>query len=494
MNENFIVKLQTKKYLIGSFDTYQDISKSLIQQNSNLSNDETETILKSMPSSYRAAIVDKNGNYIGYIGLYDIDAKNHTASIRFEVNSSFNLNDKNEILNEFKKYLSESLNITEISEFIFASVEVKNIERKELSPKSNIAIPSKLLIPGISEETLEKFSNDYSIPKLQMPFTIKSSDRIIGIIGLSNLIWANRRATLNLFLDKNLGEDITHELSGYIIDDYINYAHNSNVHNITFSVNGSNDNMLKIINNTNMNYYGSIPYGTNNGQFIESNIMFQHIPNMKKESDIIIPDNHSILMSKLDTGKKELDKHIDLGNGFKLISPKALELEGIDTNDILHGHIKAMQSRQNFAIPLGEDKYFLQKGNGNYGLSKAMMNYSYILLDEKNNYSGYINILRNNANGKNAEIEIGIDPSIQHRGLGTMVINKFYDELFSVGYASVTSAVFEFNNPSLRLHEKVAEFNGIRLEAYYINGQLWNMNFYSKINGLITTEKSTKYR
>jgi len=115
------------------------------------------------------------------------------------------------------------------------------------------------------------------------------------------------------------------------------------------------------------------------------------------------------------------------------------------------------------------------------------MNYSYILVDDKKDYCGYINILRNNAENKNAEIEIGISPKLQQKGLGTQVINKFYEELFSIGYASVTSAVFDFNNPSIKLHEKVAELNGIRLESYYINGKMWNMNFYSKINESISS-------
>ncbi len=118
-------------------------------------------------------------------------------------------------------------------------------------------------------------------------------------------------------------------------------------------------------------------------------------------------------------------------------------------------------------------------------MSKAFMNYSYIVLDDCNNYAGYINVLRTNANGKNIEVEIGIDPTLQHKGLGTMVINTFYDELFSIGAASVTSSVFEFNNPSIKLHEKVAELSGIRLESYYVNGKLWDMNIYSKVNNVI---------
>ena len=32
MNENFIAKLQTNNYLIGSFDAYIDLSKELIEQ------------------------------------------------------------------------------------------------------------------------------------------------------------------------------------------------------------------------------------------------------------------------------------------------------------------------------------------------------------------------------------------------------------------------------------------------------------------------------
>lgn len=493
MNENFIAKLQTNNYLIGSFDAYIELSKELIKSNSGISAEEVETILKNMPTTYRAAITNKNGDYIGYIGLYNVDAKNNTSSIRFEVNNDLSKDDKNEILNEFKKYLSDSLNITEIEELMYTTNKQTEVEKKEIVPSSNIIISNELLIPGISEQDLEKFSQDYTIPKLQLPFTIKNNDRTIGIIGLSSLIWSNKRANLNIFLDKGLGDDISNELSGYIIDDYINYVHNSNVHNITLSVNGSNKNMLEILSNTNMNYYGQIPFAAINGNNIESNLMFQHIPNMKKDRGILIPDNNSILLSSLDTDKKELSERIDLGNGFKMISPKSFEKEGIDSNKVLQEHIKAMQNREGFTVPLGEDKYFLQKGNGNYGISKALMNYSYVVLDENNSYSGYINILRSNANGKNVEVEIGIDPKLQHKGLGTVVINRFYDELFSTGVASVTSAVFEFNNPSIKLHEKVAELNGIRLESYYVNGKLWNMNLYSKTNSIIEETSNGKH-
>lgn len=492
MSENFIAKLETENYQIGSFDVHLELSKALIKNNSNLTDEETEEILKSMPTNYRASIVDKSGDYIGYIGVFNVDAKANTASIRYEVNKDLPPQEKYEILTEYQKYLRDTLNLTEIEEFTYSTPKSQEMSKRVLVPKSNIIISNTLLVPGVSNEVLEKYSKDYTIPRMQMPFTIMSGDRAIGIVGLSSVIWSNRRANLNIFLDKELGSDISNELSGYIIDDYVNYVHDSNIHNLTLSVTGSNKDLLKLINDTNMNYYGQIPYGEANDGNIESRFMFQHLPNTKKENGIIVPENKSVEISSLDTGKTELSEIIELDNGFRMISPRALEKENIDVQSVMRGHIHAMQDREGFAAPLGEDKYFLQVGNGNYGISKAVMNYSYVVLDDNNNYAGYINILRTNANNRNAEIEIGIDPKIQNRGLGTKVINKFYDELFSVGYASVTSAIFEFNKPSLRLHEKVAELNGIRLESYYINGRLWDMNFYSRVNDAIDNTNKPK--
>lgn len=105
MNENFIAKLQTEHFLIGSFDAFLDTTKELIKDNSNLINDEVESILKSMPTTYRAAITNKQGKYIGYIGLYNVDFKNSVSSLRLEVKEDLTEDEKNEILTEFKKVL-----------------------------------------------------------------------------------------------------------------------------------------------------------------------------------------------------------------------------------------------------------------------------------------------------------------------------------------------------------------------------------------------------
>jgi len=489
LRNGFIAKFELEKYLIGSFDVYQDLARELIEKNYGLSVEEADKIMADMPTSYRASIIDKDGNYVGFIGMFDVDGQNQSASIRFEIVDKLAKEDLNSIIGEYKKWMNESLNIQEIEKLIYCSKGQMDIENNTVYSKDEIIIPSKLLVPGIDVETFLKFSEDYNIPRMQMPFTIKSADKVIGIIGLSNLIWSNRRASLSIFLEKELGIDIVTELSGYIIDEYLNYVHACNVHNVSISVDNSNSDLVNIINNTSMNYFGQIPFSSAIGDNIESSLMYQHVPGMKKEKGILIPDGSVRKISDFDTDKDKMSDVIELYDGYRLVTPKFLKDSDIDVSKIIDGHVLAMQERDKFTIPLGEDKYMLQKGNDRYGISKAVNNYNYILIDEKDNYAGYVNILRTNASGKNAEIEIGIDPMAQKRGLGTLVLNSFYDELFSVGFASVTSSVFEFNEPSKRLHQKVAQLNGVRLDSYYINGKLWDMNIYTKVNNIVDDVK-----
>ena len=154
MKNGFIKKLETENYYIGSFDVYEQESKDLIKNNSNLSIEEVEQIMKTLPTTYRATIIDKNNNYIGYISAYNIDAKNETTSIRFETNNSLNNTLKEEILNEYKKWLSECLNLNNINEYSYYSKEQKQINTNIIKEKTNIIIPCKLIEKGITKETL----------------------------------------------------------------------------------------------------------------------------------------------------------------------------------------------------------------------------------------------------------------------------------------------------------------------------------------------------
>lgn len=481
-SQKFIKKLETEKFEIGSFDVYQDRSLKLLMKNYHLTKEEAEEKQKEMPTTYRAAIQSKkSGEYIGFIGMYEINNPQGETLLMFETEDELPFSDKRDIIKTYKSWLKESLNM-----------KVVNKKQTHEAPKSQIMIPPNYMIQGISDITREKFNEWYTIPRLTKEFTIVDGNNIIGIIGIANLLWANKRADLHLFLDKNLPNNIATELGSKIVDDYVDFLHNSNIYSISSSIDGSENSLLQVFSQSKMQFYAKIPFASQRENTLNSNLLYQHIPHMWIKGQAF-SNNISVDMSHLETKKKEIKKIIDLPNGYQLISPSIFDNEGISVQEIVLDHIKALQSRENFAIPLGEDKYMIQEGNGKYGFSKILPTYSYILLNENKKYSGYINIIRNKASMKNAEIEIGIKPDLQQQGLGTMVLEYFYEELFSIGYASITSAVFSFNEPSIQLHEKVAQLNGTRLSSYYINGKLWDMKYYTKVNPLLENQEKYKH-
>lgn len=391
MNKNFIPKLETDKYYLGSFDAYQNLLMEIEKNNIMPIDDATEKIISSMPGEYRAAIVDKKGNYIGFIGLYDVDSQNQATSIRLDIVNDLSKEDKDSILEEYKKYMVNSLNIKNIKGIVYKVKNKYELENEKRITSPNIYIPNELLIPGISEEVLEKFQEEYDIPSLKMAYTIQNEDKVIGIIGVSNVIWSNKRANLNLFIDRSLGDDIVNVLSSYIIDDYLTLVHSANIHSVNFAVSSSDKNMMEILEDTDMNFYAQIPFSSINGDLLEARNLYQHIPRMEKQSQIAIPLDDKVKVSLFDTEKKAIRPMIVLPNGYQLVSPKVFLENNIDFEKVLDGHTMAMQERERFTIPLGEDKYFLQKYNGEDNLADALRNYSYILLDQNDNYFGFIN-------------------------------------------------------------------------------------------------------
>lgn len=468
-SNEFITKLETENYKIGSFDVYIEKSKDLLKKNNQ------EELLDKMPTNLRASIISKeNNSFIGFISVIDMNNQKDYTSLVLELENELAEDYVNEIVDCYKEFLYNDLGISDIKDFQLVNGNSISSEHNDIVTKE-VLLTSNNLVEGVDEKTKEKFIEEgYNIPNLQLSCTILDNDSEIGIIGLTNLIWSNKRANLQIFIDK----DKETNFDSSIIDEYLDYVHNKNIHSISFGVSGSNEKMLSLIENTNMNYYAEIPYASSYNGNIETNYLFQNYPNMKKENGIYLPDN------KIIEDNEEINKNfsdvLDLGNGYVAMLPKIFEEKKLDLNKIVKGHINAMQNRDKFTIPLGEDKYMIQEGNGKYGMSKAVSNFSYIVLDKNMDYVGYTNILREN--GKNAEIEIAIKPELQNNGIATSFITKFYEELFKNGYMSVTSMVFDFNNPSKKLHEKVAKYSGKRIGAYYINGKLWDMNVYNRVN------------
>lgn len=311
-----------------------------------------------------------------------------------------------------------------------------------------------------------------------MSYTIKYDQKTIALIGLSNLDWVNRRVDLSIFLNSKIDIQFLNSFMPTIINEYIDYLHENKLYNISASVSASDELLLNILLNSNMNFYAAIPYNSIHNNILETQYFFEHYPNMVKKCDVKIPKNKSIKLINQDE-KSNLSDILYLKDDFIAVSPKILDKKfNINIAEIVKNHIKALQQRERFSIPLGEDKYFIQEGNGNYGISKMVQNFSYVLLNKDFRYIGYCNILRGNA--KSVVIDIAIIPEFQKMGLGSMLLDAFYAELLNKGYISVTSYVFEFNGASNKMHKKKANYVGTRNKSYYINGKFWNMNIYVK--------------
>lgn len=489
-SNEFIKKLESDNYEIGSFDVNLENTKKVIKdnldsiQNLNSSISSADDLLKKLPTSFRASIVDKKTtHYIGFISIYDIDNQNKKASLLFMSNANLTKDQINEIVDEYKCFIYNDLGIS-----MYEDINIIN-NNSYINEHNDIKIPSinlqsNYLRDNTDSKVIEEYKQmGYNIPNLTFIKEIVDGERRIGIIGLSNLIWSNNRANLNVFFNKEIDDKYIEELGTLVIDEYLDFIHKNNLHNVSIAISGSNSNLLQSVENSSMDFYATIPYAAKNNNIVDSNYLYQSYPNMTKKF-LIKPENKIIID---DTPITELDEVMELNDNFIAISPKVFEKYNIDLQKIVKSHINAMQDRTKYTIPLGEDKYMLQEGNGKYGISNAIQNYEYIILDKNLDYCGIAGIIR--TNGKNAEIEVALAPNMQHQGLGKIVTEELYKQLFKHGYMSATSGVFDFNNPSNNLITKLANYNGTRIESYYINGKLWDMHFYTKTNENIPKSK-----
>ncbi len=493
MKDTFVKKIETEHYLIGSFDAYIEESKEIIKQNSSLSNEEVESILKILPTTYRATILDKNGNYVGYISIYNNDITTGVYSIRLETKDEINEDLKSEIVTEYKNWCTQSLNFTILEEEVYVNKE-QIIKQNERVIKPNIIVPKSYLKEGIDEKTLFNMRQFYSIPNLQFPFTIVDSGRAIGIVGVSNLIWSTRRAQLQVFLNNDIDESLSLQLGSVVIDDYLKYLHSLNIHNVTTAVSGLDKKKIEMLDQTEMSKWADIPLATVHDGKLGSKLMYQDVPGYTKKDSLYVPSSLVYDSSVLKGTKEKASEIIYIDEDYRMVSPKVFDQCGIDLNPITREYAKCLENREKFTKPLGEDKYIPQIGNEKYGLTKAVANFTYVLLDKNNNFAGFVNNLRDDKENGNMEIELAINPNIHASGLGTKMVNAFYDEMFKLGYTSITSGVFSFNTPSLKLHQKVANFNGVRIDSYFINGQYFDMNYFTKVNPMLETDEVKKHR
>lgn len=462
----FIPKLELERFLIGSFDVYEekarDIAYSYVENHSKNFNSVDE-LFANMPTAYRGSIVDKQTTeYVGFVGAIDIDEQISCASIIIGLTEKYQRIDIFDIIEGYIDFLKDTLGIEKI-------IKIVTVNESKMKVGYNSVVYTdpdltSLYLFADKDETVLKF-----------PVKVIFRNFLIAKIGLENLIWSNKRATMRIELSEFANDELATHILPTAIDHYLSYLHKKNIKNVNIEVAASNKVVLESVLTSSMNMYGFIPYGTEYDGYLETAYLFEHYSNMPKVNLNSLPTNKRIKVDDLEP--IHLADEITIDQNYKAISPKAFSKYDIQLEKIVKGHIEALQDRNNFSIPLGEDKYFIQEGNGKYGMSKTVNNFTYVLLNEDKEYCGYVNILRKQS--RHATIEIAIKPSLQRQGLGTKLLDKFIRELLSDGYYAVSSNVFEFNTASNKMHQKLTNYCGKRTKAYYINGEFWDMNLYA---------------
>lgn len=463
---NFIPKLDIGKFVIGSFDVYEKKAKEIGRAyliNQGKSTDAVEKMFANMPPAYRGSILDKETNeLIGFIGVEDINTSKNYASIVIGLEKSKPKPDIYDIVEGYENFLVNDLGIDNTTTITVINEEKMKTQYNCVSYK-DATLKSLYLF-----KDTENISKNY-------PVKVMFRNFLIAKLSVDSLIWSNKSGTIKIELEENANEELAERILPTAINHYIDYLHGNNLYSLIAEVSASNTIVLDSLLKSQMNFYGVLPYSMEYKGNIESSYLFEHYPEMEKEKLTYLPKNKKVKVDDLKPIK--LSKLFKIDEEYTAISPKAFKDLNISIESIVKEHIKALQNREHFSIPLDEDKYIIQEGNGNYGISKLVKNYSYVLVNSKNEYCGFINIM--NERERNAVLEIGIKPSLQNKGLGTKLLDKAIDVLLSNGYYAVSSYVFSFNIASNKIFKKLTKYHGKRSKAYYINGEFWDMNLYA---------------
>lgn len=470
MDNNFIEKLSTFDYEIGSLNVFYGDIVNLISRKQNVTFIKAKSILNDLKLNSRAAIVEKDTNkLVGYIGIKNIDI--YKSKIQIEKDFFFDIDEekKEEIEKVYCHWVKQNYGNKEFADSISLDINIGKITHSNLFP--GISIGNSI--------TIKKWNGHLS--NLFYPCSIISDNKeFIGAIGLSDYSANSRKGTLNVIVDPSMPDSIKIKFIPEIINSYLDYAHSLNIHNITFALSASDQLGMEILKNTKMHLFAEVPlsFYDRSTNVMESKLLYQHVPGIKLH-DIEVTGLK--LTGSIDVFPFRKNK-VHLFNGFKLLNPDLLMLCDIDINYIVDSHINALKDRFNFAIPIGEDNYIYNRGNENEGIYKKVLEFDYVILDSKNNYCGFIKDMKKAPESRTAEIAIGIVPKYQGIGLGKDALENYYDQLFSQGYVSISSIVYDFNEKSKRLHDKLAQFNGVRIESNMAFGRLYDSNYYTAIN------------
>ncbi len=294
--------------------------------------------------------------------------------------------------------------------------------------------------------------------------------KMIGLIGLTNTKAMNNRSNAWLQMDPTILKDNQIYKGREALELFLDYCHNiMNLHNVLIEVPTFNEQLLTICQISNMEFMGkrdsAAHYKENNFYDL---VYFQSVSNKRNHigrySNIEQKSSH---IKNLLADEKNL-KDIVTGDRIKLAKYQGQE-----------EYIPKMATFLNdpdISIPLGEFKT-----HWNDCRSKEQLENVDYLIEKGDKLIGYVNLFGKDLYNHKASLEIMIgDKDEQHKGYGEEALHLFLDEQQKNGpYVNIESTIFEFNDRSKKMHEKIGcNYVGTRKEGYFAYGKLNDMYMY----------------
>lgn len=344
----------------------------------------------------------------------------------------------------------------------------------------------------LTEETAREELNDLAV-KNAFAIIDKGSNEMIGLIGLSNTQAMNQRSNLWIQMDTTMdynkqidqGVDALHLMLEYCFDIM-------NLHSIIMEFPAFNRQAFDICKDSNMLFMSEREQAVllENGLY-DNMISYQCSPMIyEMETALYANQDLSHIGSNIrQLSFNEVSKMRDIltGANVQLVTPSSIAENKKD--HYIHT-LAAFLNDPEISIPLGE-----YKTNWNNFRAKRQLESVDYVIEKDDKLIGYVNLFRKNERNRSADLEVVIgDKSEQRKGYGKEAMSLFLTEEYQNGiYNSLISNIFDFNKPSLRLHQSLGyQKIGDRYEAYYANGSLRDMQTYEMNQEIYANQDKTK--
>lgn len=298
----------------------------------------------------------------------------------------------------------------------------------------------------------------------------KETNDLIGMCGLLHYNEQNKSADIYFLVNDKIDYDKRINLGEKSLNLYLNYLYDNLSINSIISKTSDNDEVLKYIYNSNMNYLGTTYLSSNINDKFYNTIYYQTTRNdfLKKEKIKEIENTSS--GKKLSYSISDLPIYVP-GEKISLVRPLDVIYKKLDEEKLL-----LFINNKNTVKLLG----------GDLTSSKEILKDYLFTMDywimKNDNLIGYINSFSKDKINRTGNLEYAIlDPKCRNNGYSKEALSLFKDALFqSKLLYTLNSEVFDFNTISNKvMNSSNMSLVGTRKEGYFLNGNYRDINIYS---------------